>query len=187
MAACAPVPILNVVCEAVGSVVEAGYQSVAAIEGAKAAVETVRGATAAQKGRAEMILATGAHEEETSLASLAGQLHMKSEEESATAASEELVGEAMISEANEAELLSEKMAGQSEEDEAMAAIAEDVSNRNTLRGVFDMVCSISYHELTKSFRWFAWPEGSGAKGPGSSGRGRCCGGRVIGSRESNKV
>ena len=61
MAACEPIPGLNIVCEAVGSVVEVGYQSIAAVEGAKAAVETIQGVTAAQKGRAESARGSIAH------------------------------------------------------------------------------------------------------------------------------
>lgn len=127
MAACAPIPGLNIVCEAVGSIVEVGYQSIAAVEGAKAAVETIQGVTAAQRGRAEMILAARGHEEEARLALEAEQLQIKADEEGANASSEQAESEAMIAEAKESEIMSNEKAHQSQEDEAMATVDEEVS------------------------------------------------------------
>lgn len=128
MAACAPIPGLNIVCEAVGSVVEVGYQSIAAVEGAKAAVETIQGVTAAQKGRAEMILALRGHEEETRLVLEAQQFQLKADEEGSNAITEQAESEALIGEAKESELMGNERAQQSEKDEAMAAIDKEVSD-----------------------------------------------------------
>ena len=130
MTACAPIPGLNIVCEVVGSIVEVGYQSIAAVEGAKAAVETIQGVTAAQKGQAEMILAARGHEEEARWAFEAEQFHMKADEEGADALSEQAESEAMIVEAKESELMGKEKAHQSEEDETMAAVDEEVSCNN---------------------------------------------------------
>ena len=128
MAACAPIPGLNIVCEAVGSVVEVGYQSIAAVEGAKAAVETIQGVTAAQKGRAEMILALRGHEEETRLVLEAQQFQLKADEEGSNAITEQAESEALIVEAKESEMMGNERAQQSEKDEAVAAIDEEVSD-----------------------------------------------------------
>lgn len=128
MAACAPIPGLNIVCEAVGSVVEVGYQSIAAVEGAKAAVETIQGVTAAQKGRAEMILALRGHEEETRLVLEAQQFQLKADEEGSNAITEQAESEALIVEAKESEMMGNERAQQSEKDEAMAAIDKEVSD-----------------------------------------------------------
>ncbi len=135
MAACAPIPGLNIVCEAVGSIVEVGYQSIAAIEGAKAAVETIQGVTAAQNGRAEMILAARGHEEEARWVFEADQFQMKADKEGANASSEQAESEAMIAEAEESELMGKEKAHQSEEDEAMAAADEEVSCYNRSCGL----------------------------------------------------
>jgi hypothetical protein len=130
MAACAPIPGLNFICEAVGSIVEVGYQSVAAIEGAKAGIETIQGVTAAQKGRAEMVLAMKAHEEEARMALEAEQSQIKADEESANALKEAAESKVMNAEANEAELAGNEKAHQSEEDEAVAVVNEEVSYDN---------------------------------------------------------
>lgn len=127
MAACAPIPGLNIVCEAVGSIVEVGYQSIAAVEGAKAAVETIQGVTAAQRGRAEMILAAKGHEEEGRLALEAQQLQIKADEEGANASSEQAESETMIAEAKESRIVGNEKAHQSQEDAAMATVNEEVS------------------------------------------------------------
>ena len=130
MAACAPIPGLNIVCEAVGSVVEVGYQSIAAVEGAKAAVETIQGVTAAHKGRAEMILALKGHEDVTRLVLEAEQFQLKADEEGSNALAEQAESETMIAEAKETELMGEERAQQSEKDEAVAAVDEEVCEHN---------------------------------------------------------
>lgn len=148
MAACAPVPGLNFICEAIGSIVEVGYQSVAAIEGAKAGIETIQGVTAAQKGRAEMVLAMRAHEEEARLAIEAEQLQIKADEESAIASKEQAQSKVMNAEANEAELAGNEKAHQSEEDETMAEIDKKVSCDNTwLMLTLRYFCILHLHSL----------------------------------------
>ncbi len=49
MAACSPIPLLDLFCEAVGAVIETGYQGIAAFEGAKSAAESLSAAVAQRK------------------------------------------------------------------------------------------------------------------------------------------
>ena len=126
MAACTPFPILNVVCDVVGSIIEAGYQGVAAFEGAKAAVETISAVTAQRKEHAELIIAVEEQEEAARRSFEAEEFQVKAEEEIGKAAFEESDSVALGVEAGEAKVLGEELVRQSEEEEALAALDEEV-------------------------------------------------------------
>ena len=132
MAACAPIPLINLVCEAVGSIVEVGYQSVAAFEGARAAVDGVSAAMARGRERSELILAAEEREEAARLALEAERLQVEADEAGAMAAADEYRSEAMAVEAREEEALGEERLGESEREEALAVVLEEVRRHRTL-------------------------------------------------------
>lgn len=126
MAACTPIPVLNLICDAVGAVIEAGYQGIAAFEGAKAAVETISAVTAQRKEQAELVMAVENQEEAARLAVESEQFQVKADEESGKAAFEESDSEATKVDAGEAQLLGDEKIEQSEEEEALAAFDVEV-------------------------------------------------------------
>lgn len=152
MAACAPIPILNIFCEALGSVIETGYQGkpsvrrcrlsctelidcntacregIAAVEGAKSAVETISAAAAQRKEHAELVLAVEKQEEAARLGVEAKHFQTLADEEIAKAIVEEGESDAAIAEAGESELLGEERLEESEREEALAALDEEVRN-----------------------------------------------------------
>lgn len=128
MAACAPIPLLNVFCEAFGSIIETGYQSVAALEGAKSAIETMSAVTAQRKEHAELIIAIEKQGEAARLTVQAEEFQALSEEEAGKAALEEGESEAAAVEVGEAQLLGEEKLEESEKEEALAALDEEVRN-----------------------------------------------------------
>ncbi|KAL7547257.1 hypothetical protein ACHAWF_010579 [Thalassiosira exigua] len=125
MAACMPIPFLNFVCEAVGTMIEAGYQGVAAFRGAKAAVETISAVAAQGKERSEWVLAAEQEEEAARLALEAERFQLLSEEESGKAAAEEGEISAAQVGAGETQLLGETKFDESEKEEALAAFDEE--------------------------------------------------------------
>jgi hypothetical protein len=132
MAACAPIPVLNLLCEAVGSIAEVGYQSIAAFEGAKAAVDGVSAALARGRERTELVLAVEKREEAARLALEAERLQIEAEEEGAMAAADEYRSEAMAVEAREEEALGEERLEESEREEALVVVLEEVRLHRTL-------------------------------------------------------
>ena len=57
MASCAPIPFLDVVCDAVGGVAEMGYQATAAFESARGGMSAMTAVGARKKERAELTMA----------------------------------------------------------------------------------------------------------------------------------
>jgi len=137
MAACTPIPFLNLLCEAFGVVIETGYQGIAAFEGAKAAVETISAATAQRKEYAELILAVEKQEEAARLAIEAEQFQVGADEESGRAAFEETGSEAMRVEAGEEELLGDEKLEESEKEEALAAFDEERASEQYAKAARD--------------------------------------------------
>jgi hypothetical protein len=121
MAACAPIPLLNVVCEAIGSAVEVGYQSVAAVEGAKAAIDSISAAAARGRERAEFILAMEKREEAERLAIEAEELQVLADEEGVQATIDEGHATDMDVTAGEETALGEEELEASEQEKVMAA------------------------------------------------------------------
>ena len=126
MAACSPIPLLDLFCEAVGAVIETGYQGIAAFEGAKSAAESLAAAVAQRKEHAELVLAVEKQEEATRLAVEAERFQVEADEEGGRAALEETESEALEVEAGEAQLLGEEKMEESQEEELLAAIDEEV-------------------------------------------------------------
>jgi hypothetical protein len=151
MAACAPIPVLNLVCEAVGSIVEVGYQSIAAFEGAKAAVDGVSAAMARGRERTELVLAVEKREEAARLALEAERLQFEADEAGAMAAADEYRSEAMAVEAREEEALGEERLEESEREEALAVVLEEVRRHRTLRFQHDSGGELALREFNLSF------------------------------------
>ncbi|KAL7541212.1 hypothetical protein ACHAXR_010723 [Thalassiosira sp. AJA248-18] len=137
MIACAPIPILNFFCEAIGSVIETGYQGFAAFEGAKSAVETISAVSAQRKEHAELILAIEKQEEAARLAFEAEEFQGLANEESGKALVEEGESEAAGVEAGEAQLLGEELVEKSEEEEALAVFDEEKASEEYAKAARD--------------------------------------------------
>ena len=127
MVACSPIPIINIFCDAVGAIIESGYQGIAAFEGAKSAIETISAVTAQRKEHAELLLAIEKQGEATRFAFEAEQFQGLADEESGKAALEEGESETARVEAGEAHMFGEEMLGESEREEALAAFDEEVT------------------------------------------------------------
>ena len=126
MVACAPIPFLDFFCEAVGAVIESGYQGIAAFEGAKSAIESLSAVVLHRKEQAELALAFEEQGEAARLALEAEKFQVLAEEEGGRAAAEEAEGEASGAAAGEAQLLGEGELEASEEEEALAVLDEEV-------------------------------------------------------------
>ncbi|KAL9188220.1 hypothetical protein ACHAXT_006598 [Thalassiosira profunda] len=137
MAACAPIPILNIFCEALGGVIETGYQGIAAVEGAKSAVETISAAAAQRKEHAELVLAVEKQEEAARLGVEAEHFQTMADEEIAKAIVEEGESDAAIAEAGESELLGEERLEESEREEALAALDEEKATEEYAKAARD--------------------------------------------------
>mmetsp|Transcript_13527 Transcript_13527/g.29050 ORF Transcript_13527/g.29050 Transcript_13527/m.29050 type:complete len:746 (+) Transcript_13527:361-2598(+) len=125
IAACTPIPFLNFVCDAIGAIIESGYQSIAAFEGAKSAIETISAVTAQRKEHAELVVAIEKEEEAARLVFEAEKFQGLANEENGKSAVEEAEGDAAGLEAGEAQLLSEEKAVASEREEALATLDEE--------------------------------------------------------------
>ena len=126
MAACAPVPVLDLLCEAIGSDVEVGYQSIAAFEGAKAAAESISAGIARGEERAELALVVEKRKEASTLAMEAERLRVVADDEAAMAVGDGYRAELMGVEAGEEEALGEEKLEESEREEASAVVLEEV-------------------------------------------------------------
>jgi hypothetical protein len=186
MAACAPIPVINLVCEAVGSIVEVGYQAVAAFEGAKAAVDGVSAAVARGKERSELVLAAEKREEAARLALEAERLRIEADEEGAMAAAEEYRADALSVEAREGEALGEERLEASEREEALAVILEEVRRCRKLVFIYDPG-ELAPRGCNISSPLFTIVESLGGVCHGSSGRGHRRGGGVLGHRQPTRV
>jgi len=144
MVACSPIPIINIFCDAVGAIIESGYQGIAAFEGAKSAIETISAVTAQRKEHAELILAIEKQEEATRFAFEAEQFQGLADEESGKAALEEGESETAIVAAGEAQLLGEEKLGESEREEALAVFDEEKAAEQYAKAARDE--SIAFEE-----------------------------------------
>lgn len=127
MAACTPIPILDIICDAAGAIIEVPLQGIAGFEGAKAAVESISAANAQKKENAELILAAKQQEEATRFATEAGEFQTKAEEEGGKASIEESDSDALGVEAEESEVLGEDKLEESKSEETLAVVDEGVS------------------------------------------------------------
>lgn len=127
MAACTPIPILDIFCDAVGAIIEVPLQGVATLEGAKAAFESIKAANAQKEENEELILAAKQQEEATRLAAEAEEFQTKAEEEGGKASIEESDSDALRVEGEEAEVLGEEKLEESKSEEALAVFDEGVS------------------------------------------------------------
>ena len=125
MAVCAPIPLINAVCEAIGSAVEVGYQSVAAVEGAKAAIDSISAAAARGRERAEFILATEKREEAERLAIEAEELQVQADEEGVQATIDEGHATDMDVTAGEETAMGEEELEASEQEKATATTLKE--------------------------------------------------------------
>lgn len=142
MAACAPIPLLNAVCEAIGSVVEVGYQSVAAVEGVKAAVDSIAAATARGRERAELLLATEKREEAGRLAFEAERLQVQANEMSAQAVADERRAVDIDIEAEEANVLGEERWRESEREGVLATAFEEEATDQYAKATHDVSIAV---------------------------------------------
>jgi hypothetical protein len=148
MAACAPIPLINAVCEAIGSAVEVGYQSVAAVEGAKAAIDSISAAAARGRERAELILATEKREEAERLAIEAEELQVQADEEGVQATIDEGHATDMDVTAGEETALGEEELEASEQEKAMAASLKEKATEQYAKAARDE--SIAAEEETSA-------------------------------------
>ncbi|KAL3826791.1 hypothetical protein ACHAXA_000617 [Cyclostephanos tholiformis] len=146
MAACAPMPVLNLMCEAIGSVVEIGYQSIAALEGAKAAVESISATIARGEERAELALAAEEREDAARLAVEAERLRIEADDESAVAVADEYRAELMAVEAGEEEALGEEKLEESEREVALAVVLEEKASEQYVKAAQDEGIAIKEEE-----------------------------------------
>lgn len=137
MATCAPIPFLDLLCEALGAVIETGYQGIAAFRGAKSAAETFSAATAQRKEYAELIIAVEKQEEAARLAMEAEQFQVRADEEGARAVVEESDSEALRVEAGEEELIGDEKLKESEEEEALAVFDEERASEQYAKAARD--------------------------------------------------
>lgn len=126
MASCAPIPLIDFFCEAVGAAIESGYQAVAAFDGTKVAVETISAGSAQRKGQKAIALAMEKQEEASRLSLEAEEYEGLYEEESEKIATEEAESETLSVRAGDAHLLSEEKMRESEKEETLAALDEGV-------------------------------------------------------------
>ena len=148
MTACAPIPLINAVCEAIGSAVEVGYQSVAAVEGAKAAIDSISAAAARGRERAELILATEKREEAERLAIEAEELQVQADEEGVQATIDEGHATDMDVTAGEETALGEEELEASEQEKAMAASLKEKATEQYAKAARDE--SIAAEEETSA-------------------------------------
>jgi hypothetical protein len=148
MAACAPIPLINAVCEAIGSAVEVGYQSVAAVEGAKAAIDSISAAAARGRERAELILATEKREEAERLAIEAEELQVQADEEGVQATIDEGYATDMDVTAGEETALGEEELEASEQEKTMAATLKEKATEQYAKAARDE--SIAAEEETSA-------------------------------------
>jgi len=146
MAACSPIPLLDLFCEAVGAVIETGYQGIAAFEGAKSAAESLAAAVAQRKEHAELVLAVEKQEEATRLAVEAERFQVDADEEGGRAALEETESEALEVEAGEAQLLGEEKMEESQEEELLAAIDEEKASEEYAKAARDESIALAEEE-----------------------------------------
>lgn len=137
MAVCAPIPLINAVCEAIGSAVEVGYQSVAAVEGAKAAIDSISAVAARGRERAEFILATEKREEAERLAIEAEELQVQADEEGAQATIDEGHVTDMDVTAGEETSLGEEELEASEEEKTTAATLREKATEQFAKAARD--------------------------------------------------
>lgn len=126
MATCTPIPLLDFFCDGIGAIIESGYQGMAALEGAKAAVESISAVAAQSKERAQMALAIEKEEEAARLAAKAGEFQGLADEESGNAALEEAEGRVAGADAEKDQLLGEEKSDASDREEALTAVDEEV-------------------------------------------------------------
>ena len=137
MVACAPIPVLDVFCETLGVIAEVGFQSVAALEGAKAAIESMSAVTAHRKEQAEIALAIAKHEEAAASTLQAEEIQGFAEEKLSQAALESHESVEAAAESEEVSLLGEKKLKDSQEEEAMALLDEEKSAEYAARAARD--------------------------------------------------
>ena len=126
MAACLPVPLLDIFCEALGTIIESGAQGLSLFEGAKSGIETLSAAAAQRKERVKLAAALEEHEEEARLAAEAEKYQSLAGEEGARATAEEGEADAAAVEAGEEERIGEERSAESEREEALAAVDQEV-------------------------------------------------------------
>lgn len=120
------IPLLNIICDIGGAITEAGYQTVAAIEGAKSAVESIAAASAQGKERAQLVLAAEKYEEAGLDVAKAEEFQAIAGEDSEMAAMESEESIAMKGEGEQAQLFGDEKAEDSKREEALAAFDEEV-------------------------------------------------------------
>ncbi|KAL7483465.1 hypothetical protein ACHAW6_009112 [Cyclotella cf. meneghiniana] len=130
IAACEIVPLLNILCDIAGAVTETGYQSLAAVEAAKSAVESIASATWSGKEREELILAAEQHEIAASDGAEAQEYHALAAKESELAEMEKVESASMQESGVEAERIGEEKLTASKKEEALAQFDEEEAARH---------------------------------------------------------
>mmetsp|Transcript_14772 Transcript_14772/g.29107 ORF Transcript_14772/g.29107 Transcript_14772/m.29107 type:complete len:566 (-) Transcript_14772:2-1699(-) len=137
VAACTAIPFINVVCDAFGAITEAGIQTIAAYEGAKAAVESVSAAVAEGKGRAQIALALEKHDEAASAASEADKYQSLASAEQQKADAEVVESNAAKAEAEVMHTKVGELEEESEKNQAMAKIDDSKAVENYAKAAED--------------------------------------------------
>ncbi|KAL7514286.1 hypothetical protein ACHAXN_012063 [Cyclotella atomus] len=131
IASCEVIPVLNVFCDIAGAITEAGLQSVAAVEAAKSAVESITAATWSGKEREELLATSNEHAEAARDAVEGSKFHALSIESSEKSIAEKADSVTFHeSELNAKGIAEEKLAA-SEEEESMSKFDEEEASRHS--------------------------------------------------------
>jgi len=131
VAACEVIPILNVFCDIGGAITEAGFQSIAAVEAAKAAVESIAAATWSGKEREEILIASDNHAE-AAKDMADGEKYQSLSAESAEKATSEKADSASLQESGaESQSIAEEKLAASKEEELLSKVDEEDAARHS--------------------------------------------------------
>ena len=131
IAGCEVIPVLNVFCDIAGAIAEAGFQSVAAVEAAKSAIESISAATWSGKEREELLLASEQHSEAAKDV-LEGERYQSLSVESGEKSVSEKAESTSLKEAGaEAETVGDEKLAASQQEEALSKFDEEEASRHS--------------------------------------------------------
>ena len=131
IAGCEVIPVLNVFCDIAGAITEAGFQSVAAVEAAKSAIESISAATWSGKEREELMLASEKHSEAAKDV-LEGEKYQSLSVESGEKSTTEEAESASLKEAGaEAQSVGDEKLAASQREEAISKLDEEEATRHS--------------------------------------------------------
>eukprot|EP00804_Cyclotella_cryptica_P025349 CCRYP_012449-RA/>CCRYP_012449-RA protein AED:0.00 eAED:0.00 QI:0/0/0/0.5/1/1/2/0/753 len=130
IAACEVIPLLNVLCDIAGAITETGYQSLAAVEAAKSAVESVAASAWSGREREEWAVAVERQEVAARDVVEAEEYHTLSVEERERAEVERAESASMHESGVEAERIGQEKMTASKEEMALAEVEEEEAARH---------------------------------------------------------